>query len=266
MNKRLVYGFIIALAFVILVLLIVDKMLSVETGEDDCAEYAEYGIPGDDGTLLCRIGYLLAHDDEFLTPIWVIERLTREKAQARLPRKDSFRPDPDLREGKRAELADYKGSGYDRGHMAPSADFGWSAVAMGESFLLSNMTPQVGKGMNRGIWANLEMQVRDWAIKRGEIIIYTGPVYNNDKAGKTIGRNKVGVPDHFYKIVYDPQRQEAIAFFLPNRPLRTRNLPKYIASVREIEAITGLNFLSALPRKEQNRIEKVKARKMWERK
>ena len=148
--------------------------------------------------------------------------------------------------------------------MAPSADFGWSAVAMDESFLLSNMVPQDPKN-NQQIWANLEAHVRDWAILRGEIFIYTGAIYDNDMAEKTIGENKVGVPDSLYKVVYDPKANEAIAFILPNEAIPTKDLPKYIVSVRYIEYVTGLNFLSALPRKEQNRIEK-KISDMWKRK
>ena len=231
---------------------------------EDCAEYAEYGVPGNDGALLCRMGYLLAHDDELLTPIWVAERLTREKVLARLPRKDNFRADPDLEPGKRAELADYKGSGYDRGHMAPSADMTWHPIAMDESFLLSNMVPQDSKN-NQQIWASLEAYIRDWAIARGEIIIYTGPIYDNGEANLTIGKNMVGVPDRLYKVIYDTQRKEAIAFLLPNRPLNPKFLSSYIVSVREIESLTGLNFLSSLPRKEQNRIEKTRS-EMWDRK
>ena len=231
---------------------------------EDCAEYSEYGLPSDDGTLLCRTGYLLAHDPEFKTPIWVIERHTREKALGNLPRKDNFRADTDLKAWERAELSDYKYSGYDRGHMAPSADFGWSKEAMNESYLLSNMVPQDNKN-NSGIWANLEAYVRDWAIVRGEVIIYTGPIYDNDVADKTIGKNEVGVPDRLYKIIYDPQQQEAIAFIIPNETVPTKDLPKYIVSIRDIEYITGMNFLSNFPRKEQNRIEKPVAEKMWER-
>jgi len=231
---------------------------------EDCAEFAKYGIPSNDGTLLCRTGYLTAHDSEFKTPIWVIEHLTREKAQEKLKRKDNFRPDPELTPGNRAELSDYKGSGYDRGHMAPSADFGWSPEAMDQSFLLSNMVPQDGDN-NRRIWAALEALVRDWAIARGEVYIYTGPVYMDDKAEKTVGKNEVGVPDLLFKVVFDPRKKEAIAFLLPNRGVDTNDLTPYIIPVRDIEYTTGLNFFSSLPRKEQNRIEKVMPM-MWERK
>ena len=226
---------------------------------EDCTEFAATGLPSGDGTLLCRMGYLLAHDPEFKTPIWVAERLTKDRALGTHPRKDAFKADPDLEPEERAELTDYKGSGYDRGHMAPAANVKWDVIAMQESFLLSNMVPQVGKKMNQGIWAALEEKARNWAIERGEVFIFTGPIYNDDKASKTVGANKVGVPDKLYKIVYDPQAEEAIAFLMPNAPLETKDLPKYIVSVREIETETGLNFLSVLSRKEQNRIEKAKA-------
>jgi len=228
-----------------------------------CEEYAEYGIPSEDGTLLCRMGFLLAHDDEFLTPIWVAERLTKEKVLGGLPRKDNFRADPDLPKGKRAELADYAGSGFDRGHAAAAGNLRWHAQAMQEGGYLSNIVPQNSHN-NRQIWALLEAQVRDWALVRGELIVYTGTVYDNEEANMAIGKNKVGVPDRLYKVVYDTQRKEAIAFLLPNQPIDAKHLKNYIVSVREIESITGLNFLSALPRKEQNRIEKAKA-EMWPR-
>ena len=233
------------------------------TALGDCAEYTRPGIPGNDGVLLCRKGYLLAHDAEFKTPIWVAEHLTKSKAQGTVARKDSFRADPDIPAGERAELSDYKNSGYDRGHMAPAANMKFDLVAMEESFLLSNMVPQVGRKMNQGIWAILEEQVRQWAIDREEVFIYTGPIYNNDRASRTIGSNHVGVPDRFYKIVYDPNAQEAIAFIMPNAPLETKDMPLYIVSIRDIEMETGLNFLSTLHRKEQNRIEKSKAEMPW---
>lgn len=89
---------------------------------DGCKEYSKLGLPSTQGELLCRKGYLLSHDSTYKTPIWVIEHLTIEKAQGTLPRYDTFKPDPDLKEGERAELSDYRGSGYDRGHMAPAAD------------------------------------------------------------------------------------------------------------------------------------------------
>jgi endonuclease G, mitochondrial len=125
---------------------------------EDCAEYAKLGVPGAQGTLLCRMGYLLSHSVETKTPIWVAEHLTSEKADGTTVQRESakFQPDPDLIKGERAELKDYAKSGYDRGHMAPAADMKWDRDAMTECFYLSNMVPQTGRGMNQGIWKNLE--------------------------------------------------------------------------------------------------------------
>jgi endonuclease G len=230
---------------------------------EDCAEYAKLGVPGQQGELLCRKGYLLAHSPENKTPYWVIEHLTTEKTNANtVQRYNKFQPDPDLEKGKRAELSDYKGIGYDRGHMAPSADMKWDEQAMIECFYLSNMVPQVGRGMNQGIWKDLEEKVRKWAVLRGELFIFTGPIYEGG-AKETIGKSKVAVPSHFYKIVYDPKVKEAIAFFMPNEPLKTSDMPKYIVPIRDIEAITGFDFLSALDKGTQDSIETKKPAGLW---
>lgn len=225
---------------------------------EECAEYAEFGVPSYQGKeLLCKKGYLLAHDPEKKTATWVIEHLTREKAEGIVER-GSFKPDPELQKGKRAELSDYSKSGYDRGHMAPAADMRWDRQAMAECFFLSNMVPQNG-GMNRGIWKSLEENIRDWAIDRKEVYIFTGPIGVKRK----IGNNKVVVPTHLYKIVYDPHKTEAIAFIMANEKLNTQDMPKYIVTVRQVEEKTGLNFLSKLDEMEQKRIETKKADRLW---
>lgn len=232
---------------------------------EDCAEYAQLGVPGQDGDLLCRTGHLLAHDPVRKTPIWVAERLTADKATSTVvPREaGSFRIDSGLKKGRRAGLSDYRKSGYDRGHMAPAADMHWDKTAMIECFYLSNMVPQVGKKMNQGIWKALEELVRSWVIDRGELFIYTGPVYDSGTT-KTIGKNKVAIPSRLYKIVYDPNRQEAIAFIMPNEVLETEDLPLYIFTVRDVEESTGLDFLSSLERELQDSIETTRAAGLWQ--
>ena len=223
------------------------------------------GVPGEQGTLLCRKGYALAHNPNRKTPDWVAEHLTRGKASASMPRQDFFMPDPGLKVGERAELADYKGSGFDRGHMAPAGDMRWDLEAYAQSFYLSNMVPQVGPHMNRGIWKALESRVRKWALARGELYIYTGPIYDN--AGglvMMIGLNQVAVPTHLYKIAYDPERKEAIAFIMPNEELETELMPIYIVSIDAVEEKTGLDFLSALSKEEQDVIESKKSDGLWQ--
>ncbi|HBA88253.1 MAG TPA: DNA/RNA non-specific endonuclease [Geobacter sp.] len=228
---------------------------------EDCKEKAEYGVPGASGEIFCRKGYLLAHDPVRKTPIWVIEHLTVDKVTGSLPRKDKFRADPELPKGSRAELSDYKKSGYDQGHMAPSADMAWDEQAMAESFYLSNMVPQVGVGMNRGIWKDLEGKVRKWALDRKSIYVFTGPIYADNY--KTIGGNAVAIPMKLYKIVFDPERKEAISFIMPNEKLKSADMEKYLVSVRDVENDTGLDFLSALPEAEQDGIETVQPGGLW---
>jgi endonuclease G, mitochondrial len=124
------------------------------------------------------------------------------------------------------------------------------------------MIPQVGKGMNQGIWKDLEEKVRKWAIVRGELFIFAGPVYERG-AKEAIGKNTIAVPSALYKIIYDPNKGEATAFFIPNIPLKTSEMPKYIVSIRDIEAITGLDFSSVLDKVIQDTIETKKPAGLW---
>lgn len=229
---------------------------------EGCEEYVALGTPGNWGQPLCRTGYALAHDNQKKTPVWVAERLTREKAMASAQRKNLFAPDPDLPRGKRAELRDYARSGFDRGHMAPNADFNWDAQAAKQSFYLSNMVPQVGKDMNRGIWKDLEAAVRLWAVRRGVVFVYTGPIY--DTKYRSVGPGRVAVPNALYKIVYDPDTRESIAFIMPNQPLKVQDLAKYVATIDEVEQRTGLSFLSELPKEQQEAIKHTTATVTWQ--
>jgi endonuclease G len=204
----------------------------------------------------------LAHDPDRKTPIWVAEHLISEKANGTFDRTNNFRPDPDLNKGERAELSDYKGSGFDRGHMAPAGNMKWDQQAMSESFFLSNIVPQTGRGMNQGIWKDLEEKVRMWAISRGELYIYTGPIYAKAPPD-SIGTNKVAVPTHLYKIIYDPIAVEAIAFIMPNLVLKSSDMPSYIVTIHEVEEKTGLNFLSKLNPKIGSIVESTKAEVLW---
>jgi endonuclease G len=249
--------------FVIPIFLVVLASSShADASLEGCDDYAKYGIPGSKGTLLCRKGYLLAHDPDRKTPVWVAEYLTRDKASASLARTNNFRPDPDLDKGERAELSDYKGSGFDRGHMAPAGNMKWDQQAMSESFFLSNIVPQTGKGMNQGIWKDLEERVRLWAINRGGVYIYTGPIYAKEPPD-FIGAHRVAVPTHLYKIIYAPVRVEAIAFIMPNIKLRSADMSSYIVTIREVEEKTGLDFLSELNPMISDIIESTKPESLW---
>lgn len=207
---------------------------------------------------------------------WASYHLTDEYLKEAAPRADDFRPDPDLGKDKRSELVDYAGSGYDRGHLVPARDMARSAQTMLESFLLSNMAPQVGPGFNRGIWRHLEEKVREWAIERRNVYVMTGPLYL-DVSGRritdithleTIGPNKIAIPTHFYKIVVSVGSSlndlDAIAFILTNASNPSRMLPAFIVSIDEIERLSGLDFMHDLEDSIEVPLEAEKPERIWQ--
>lgn len=175
--------------------------------------------------------------------------------EKRVERSDNFRVDPKVK-NRSASLDDYRGSGYDRGHLAPAADFTFDEVAMDESFLLSNISPQV-PNMNRGVWKKIEGIVRDWAGTYEVIHIVTGPVFEDSNTEK-IGPNSITVPDKFYKIAmrYSGDNYEAIAFLVPNTQI-SAPISSYIAAIDEIEEITGLDFFHTLDDQVEHQAESV---------
>ena len=204
------------------------------------------GDPGGDCTRMDKGYYVICYDSRWKAPQWVAEHLTAEQLSVAVAsRSDNFRPDPELVKGKRAELADYRRSGYDRGHMAPAGDFRFSQEAMSATFLLSNMGAQT-PALNRGPWRDLEIAVRSLAAKHGEAWVFTGPVPS--VVSKTIGRNKVWVPAQFYKVIacLHEDGWEAFGYILPNTA-KPNPWQTYRLTVDVIEAITDLDFFSALP-------------------
>lgn len=248
----------------VLLVFVLSSAFSVYAGPiDECKEHVKYGIPSKDNpVLLCRKGYLLSHDNNHKIPFWVAYHLTKKMASGTIERKDSFRPDPDLPKGERAELGDYRNSGYQRGHMFPSDDAAWDKDAMAESFYLSNMTPQLGRQFNNSTWKTLEKKIRQWAKDSGELYIYVGPILATNRV-RTIGKNKVAIPTHFFKVVYDPKRQEAIGFLFPHSDLRGTKPEEYIKRINFIEREAGLDFLSDLPTGLQQSLESEPA-EMWQ--
>ncbi|MCE9522500.1 MAG: DNA/RNA non-specific endonuclease [Alphaproteobacteria bacterium] len=232
------------------------------------ATYAEVGLParlGDSDVgetqARCFQGFALLHNSRTKVPDWVIESLTIDSFRGTATRsKSSFAADPAIAVGHRAELSDYEasfqGQQFDRGHQAPAADAKSGQQALNETFTLSNMAPQVGIGFNRHAWAYLEKAIRGWVIcgGRDHLYVMTGPVYSQDR-NKVLGANKVAIPDAFYKIVYDPARGRAIAFMLKNERHKGRSLEPYRTSISEIEELTGIDFLTNRPEREQTILE-----------
>ena len=233
----------------------------------DCeAIFAETGKPthsagGDDNFELCRLGYFVSFDPKTKVPDWVQERIDTDQLTGSAQRRNKFKPDPSLPKGVGSTLADYKGSGYDRGHQAPAGDMVWSQQAKDESFYLLNMAPQVGVGFNQGVWAALETRNRSWVEGgRSSLVVATGPVYGHQK--HMIGDGVV-VPAQFYKVVYDPRNNQAIGFLLRNAPVVDRNdYQNRVVAIDAIETLTGLDFLTKLSETAQEKLES-KAAELW---
>jgi endonuclease G len=197
--------------------------------------------------------YTLRYSEEHEQALWVAYMLAADSLnQKTFDRKDDFRKDPRIKTGS-ADLADYKGSGFDRGHIAPAADFSYDEFALSQSFYMSNMSPQ-DPSFNRGVWKKLEEQVRDWAKKDRQIYVVTGPVLN--KKFKTIGTNEVSVPEYYYKIILDVRKPEikAIAFLMKNEK-SDEGLNSFVVTIDSVEKLTGLDFFPTMPDEMENALE-----------
>jgi endonuclease G len=210
-----------------------------------CGQFTAAGIPqyqakpGDQE--ICHKNYAVIHSCAVKAPIAVFEHLTPAAMSGPATRKDDFRPDPQVTPNCSAALADYAtvGKTHDRGHMSPAKNNTINAEIMSESFFLSNMVPQVANN-NRGIWKQLEMQERQWAMAPGtDFYIISGGIYD---AGHVKTGNGLGIPTRLYKIIIEKNSKKVMAYLMPNQALPVADLPKYQTTVQAVEQATGFKF------------------------
>ena len=223
------------------------KPLAAQTASSeafkDCRQFFAAGLPPAVAPQpklrdLCFDAFAIMHNGNTRTPMFVAQRLNKNLvADADEKRTNKFYADARLPRAERAELSDYKGSGYSRGHMAPAADMP-TAQAMAQSFSLANMVPQSVK-QNGGPWARIEKDPRRYAGRAsGDVFIITGPVYEANPA--TVGNNQVAVPRYLYKLVYDANTNRAWAHWQANRDDERISQP---ISYTELVQRTGIDFL-----------------------
>jgi len=199
-------------------------------------------------TILTYTGFHLAYNEQFEQAAWVAYVLTRDEIESgTIERTNNFRSDTSIASGS-ASPADYRRSGFDRGHLAPAGDMKWDHLAMSQSFLMSNMSPQ-RPSFNRGIWRKLETKVRNWAMEKDSIYVITGPLFS--PGDSLIGENGVGVPGHYFKVLVDlsPPDHDMIAFLLPNSG-SSEDLIQFAITVDSLEQLTGYDFFSVAPDQE----------------
>lgn len=213
--------------------------------------------------ILYRKGYVTSYNHETRTPNWVAWTLTKQHTYGDNQRSEErFEEDTDVKTP-RATYADYYNSRYDRGHMCPAGDNKWDAQAMTESFLMTNVCPQ-NHGLNKEDWNDLEIQCRSWARRYGEIVIVCGPIFDNDNQPRFIGRNRVRVPDSFYKVVYRRSPRPTVLAVIMENHGRPQPWQQHVTTVDNVERLTGLDLLPALPDDIEVRLEAEKNMEDWE--
>mgnify|MGYP004483902493 FL=1 len=204
------------------------------------------------GTIKRRFAYTVSYNHGTRQPNWVAWTLTRAHASGKLKRGD-FEDDMDMPSPKGTK-ADYFNTGFDRGHMCPAGDNKWNQKAMDECFLMTNMCPQT-HALNAGVWNSIEQQCRTWAKKYGKVYIVCGPIFLN-KQHRKLGKNKVVVPDAFFKVILRTGKNpQAIGFICRNQSAKGLQKKDFVNSVDEVERITGYDFFSKLPDNVEKKIE-----------
>lgn len=236
--------------------------------------------------ILVRYAYTTSYNKQTKCPNWVAWHLTRDRSDGPYSRKGVPYYDEDNKvygiglvtqetsqgdylvdmqaDAPRQEFSDWRDSSIpnnSHGHICPAADCKWSKTAMNQSFLLTNMCPQ-NRDLNMGDWEGLERRCRGWAKHYGDVYIVAGPVFYNG-VKKTMGANKVGVPDAFFKVVLCLQGQpKAIGFIFPNIGTH-HELDEYVVTVDEVEQITGFDFFHNLEDEIENAVEAKSELNRW---
>lgn len=206
---------------------------------------------------------------------WVAHIILPDVLTGTVFRSNDFRPDTCISSGSSVEADyflkelqpdstyNYDGFGYDRGHLAPSADFRWSVHALSESYFYSNMSPQV-PAFNREGWAAIEDKVRGYLYSHpnNQVYVVTGPILNDKLLKMERGVHKVSIPAFYFKVAMDPESQKAIGFIMPNRAI-TEPLESFAVPIDSIETLTGLDFFNKLSIADQAKLESQRTLADW---
>jgi len=227
----------------------------------------QLGLPkleqGDE--VITHAGHMLVYSEKHEQPKWTAHIATPDLITGNLARIDSFLPDPLVKTGT-AVTADYWNSGYDRGHLVPSADMRWNYDALKATYYYSNISPQVPE-LNRETWADLE----DWGrryvnFSKRRVFVVTGPVLRDGlpTMQKADRKNEVSIPEMFWKVIadLDGDQPKAIAFVMRNMKLDGPPI-SFAVPVDSVEKLTGYDFLSSLDDAVEARIEAARELKDW---
>uniref|UniRef100_A0A0N4ZKK9 Endonuclease n=1 Tax=Parastrongyloides trichosuri TaxID=131310 RepID=A0A0N4ZKK9_PARTI len=236
------------------------------------SEIMKFGYPGFENLRVYE-DFVLSYDRRTRTAHWVLEHLTPERMK-RDPKVDrnlcQFQPDTSIHKYFQSQNSDYLRSGYDRGHLAAAGNHRKSQRAVEQTFYLTNMSPQVGKGFNRDKWNELEIHVRKHAKKNPNVFVATGPLYMPKEEAdgkkyvkyKVIGNNNVAVPTHFFKVVLietETNNFEMECYVLPNEVIPDETpLAKFLVPLESIERAAGFIIFENLDSKKVKKINGIK--------
>jgi endonuclease G len=209
---------------------------------------------------------ILSYNEDHEQANWVMHIITPDILEGNTSRTNDFRTDEKVSTGS-AEEADYfvrtmnedstfkyDGFGFDRGHLAPSADFRWSAKSLSESYYYSNMSPQKAD-FNRGKWAELEGWLREYVEEnKTHLIVYTAPILTTDLPKIERAKNKPSIPAEYVKIAYDPKNKRGIAFLMPNQKIE-KPIESFAINIDAVEEKMAFNFYPNLTDSIQKRVE-----------
>nr|WP_299487639.1 DNA/RNA non-specific endonuclease [uncultured Allomuricauda sp.] len=204
--------------------------------------------------------FMLSYSEPHEQAEWVAYKLSKSHLTYDDRKRPYFIEDPKIRT-KSADWRNYKGSGYDRGHLCPAGDRRFSEQAYNETFYTSNIVPQ-DKHFNAGIWNRLEQKVRYWCKKYGDLSIITGGVLANGL--EEIGEEDVDVPNAFYKIVYrkDGNSVKVLCFLIPHKE-SSAPLKSFLVPIDELEEMTSINFFEKQSMDWQKKVEEKVDASNW---
>jgi len=214
----------------------------------------------EDHQIISYTQFTLSYNEQHEQADWVAYELTSEEVAMKQKRCNCFKTDRNIIT-KSASKSDYSSTGFDLGHLSPAADNNISKQANEESFLMSNISPQI-PNFNRGIWKELKGWVRDKATDHNSIYIVTGPVFINNLG--LVGKNNVTIPGYYYKILLRQENSKMLSIaFLMSQLCTSSDIKDYMVTVNTIETITGLDFFPELDSSIENKIESQSQPKKW---
>lgn len=234
---------------------------SAPKGEGSVTEVEEDFMPSSTtGAVIGHNHFSLSYNEKYEQAEWVAYTLKKSHLTYDNRKRPYFIEDPKIRT-KSADWRNYKGSGYDRGHLCPAGDRRFSEYAYNETFYTSNISPQ-SNDFNAGVWNRLEQQVRYWAKKHETLYIITGGVLEDGLP--TIGDEDVAIPNYFYKIVSRGSAENPIvmAFLFPHKE-SILPLQRFVVSIDKLEQLTKIDFFEKMPNDLESKFESKVNTKEW---